>query len=214
MRILFLTDSLGLPRDTPEIVHFDECWIQIVKSNFPKFHFDQVSLGGATIDVLFNQYDYHKQFEADLIILQCGIVDCAPRAFKKYENALLNSNSFFRFISNKILNKKLINYLRKNRNIQKTSLIDFERYLISFRNINCRIIAIEILPASMDYELQLPGIIRNIEKYNQKLRKYFDTVELTNFEKGLTMSDFHHLNVLGNRELSRIINAKINDYEK
>ncbi|MFV8346789.1 hypothetical protein [Flavobacterium sp. ZB4P13] len=214
MRILFLTDSLGLPRDSPELVRFEECWIQIVKSNFPKFHFDQVSLGGATIDVLFNQYDYHKQFEADLIILQCGIVDCAPRAFKKFENALLNSNSLFRFISNKILNKKVINYLRKNRGIQKTSLTDFERYLSSFRDLNCKIITIEILPASIDYELQLPGIMRNIEIYNQKLKKYFNTVELSNFEKGLVMSDFHHLNVVGNRELARVINAKIFDFEK
>ena len=48
----------------------------------------------------------------------------------------------------------------------------------------------------------------------QKLKKYFNTVELSNFEKGLVMSDFHHLNVVGHRELARVINAKIFDFEK
>ena len=82
-KILLLSDSIALPRVRPEKVTFEETYPNLLRQKGFKIH--QVSIGGATSTTLLSQLHYHIHFSPDIVILQVGIVDCAPRFANKYE---------------------------------------------------------------------------------------------------------------------------------
>lgn len=89
-RILIVTDSLGAPRDVNgEKIEYEDTWIYKLKNNY---------INSIDVDVIFitingldsNQLlqltnDKLKLYNADLILFQFGIVDCAP-CIKKYRD--------------------------------------------------------------------------------------------------------------------------------
>src|SRR5688500_17972440 len=87
-KILIITDSLGLPRAVPEVCSYEQTWPFLLNNAGYQIH--QVSIGGATVSELYRQLEYHYLFLPDLVIVQSGIVDCAPRALGKFESLLLN----------------------------------------------------------------------------------------------------------------------------
>lgn len=86
MRILFLTDSLSLPRvNEEEIVLYEDTYLYKLREEFKESLIVDSAIGGATIKDLYAQVFYYKSFNPDIVVLQTGIVDCAPRAYKKFE---------------------------------------------------------------------------------------------------------------------------------
>ena len=77
-KLLLITDSLGLPRLFPEKTEYEDTYPNLLKKHFIIM---QYSKGGGTIIELYEQTGYFKAFEPDVIILQSGIVDCAPRPY-------------------------------------------------------------------------------------------------------------------------------------
>ncbi len=77
-RVVFLTDSLSLPRDVPEKVSYEETFVYLLKQEYPNIEFIQFAYGGATISDLRNQADYLKSFSPNILILQAGIVELIP----------------------------------------------------------------------------------------------------------------------------------------
>lgn len=106
-KLLIFTDSLGLPREKPEIVEYNQTWVNLLKANFEILVF---SFGGGTVDQMYSQIAYLKMFNPDFVIVQSGIVDCAPRALKQYELEIIKRS---RLLSKIFGNKRVVSFLRK-----------------------------------------------------------------------------------------------------
>lgn len=208
-RLLILTDSLGLPRPQPDVVTGPETWPQLLKKDFDVI---QMSLGGATIEDIFNQTHYYLPFEPDLVLLQAGIVDCAPRALSRLE--AINLNHFW--VTRGALSKIMPKYggaIRKFRHKVYTPLPAFEGFVqkIIDRFAPVPVYWIGIAPALPTYEEKVPGITANIRLYNQKLATLFGTrfIDLADLPASGIASDFHHLSVQGNQLLAARVLATL-----
>jgi lysophospholipase L1-like esterase len=206
MRCLILSDSVALPREAPEIVAYEQTWVELVREQIPSLIVHQVSIGGATIDQLLRQFPYHRMFKPDFILIQCGIVDCSPRAITANEDILINSNRLTRNIARIVL-PCVKTRLRKFRNIQHTRLKDFEICLNEFNKISAQVFAIEILEADANYETINPGITHNIRRYNESIRTIFRDryISVAGIGPQHLMSDFHHLNFSGHQALANLV---------
>jgi lysophospholipase L1-like esterase len=137
-------------------------------------------------------------YTPDVVFVQVGIVDCAPRVIsRKVENIislLPGVRSGYRFLI-----KKLRRGLNRLYNLNYVSLDDFERNIkkINYMFDSKPVFFIPIFPASDEYERVLPGIKRNIKLYNSKIAKY-KMVDYKCYQpESFTMSDYHHLNEKG-----------------
>lgn len=211
MKILILTDSVGLPRSKPEFCSFEDTWPVLLRKNDRNIH--QVSIGAATSQVLLKQVTYQKAFKPDLVILQVGIVDCAPRFMSNKEldftGALGTIGRGLRFLFNR-------KWIKKLRNISYINELDFKSNISNIQSdFDCPIMAIGILPASSEYEIFLPGVTNKIKLYNdileQNVKYFLNTNEILGC--GGIMTDHHHLNKSGNHYLFKKIDDFIQNSE-
>lgn len=208
MKVLFITDSLGLPRDKPELVNYDQAWTNMFDSNL-RVH--KCSLGGGIIKDFTEQIVYLKRFDPDIVFLQLGIVDCAPRALTMLENRFINH---FR-ITSKMAEKFLPKYtpiLRKRRQISYTSPPMFKNYLEYIQNsFNCKVYSIGIVPPSDSYEEHIYGVKKKVTLYNTILQDVFKTefIDISDIKGNMVMSDNIHLNTIGHKFLFNKVNEII-----
>ncbi len=209
-RILILSDSLALPRHTPENVLYEDTWVELLKSSVNNAVIHQLSIGGATIDKLWAQFFYHKNFRPDVCIIQCGIVDCSPRAFTEFEQYVINSNRITRKIGNIVI-PRIKSYLRKNRYLQLTSPSNYHSYFSRFKAEGIKLMAIGIIPACEKYNKKVPGIAENVCTYNNILLEIFgeNFIDTSDIKEDMLMSDFHHLNNKGHEMLFNKIRLKL-----
>lgn len=211
MKILILSDSLGLPRNAPEFCSFEDTWPVLLRNSGRNIH--QVSIGAATSQVLLKQIPYQKAFKPNLVILQVGIVDCAPRFMSKKEldftGALGVCGRGLRFLFNR-------KWIKKLRNISYINEVDFKSNISKIQSdFDCPIIALAILPANSEYENILPGVTNKINLYNailEKNVKYFLNLNEILACNGI-MTDYHHLNKNGHHYLLKKIDEFIQNGE-
>jgi len=211
MRFLFLTDSLSLPRNGKvEKVSYEETYPYLLKKTFPQHDFVFLGIGGSTIKDLYRQSSYYVDLKPDLTFIQCGIVDCAPRPFRKLETRIINK------LKLRFLFKPFVKWLVKNRGYKYTKIKTFDntiKELLSNQFQNYKNYAIGILPASVEYEQKLKGITQSINDYNNVLKSNYTNhfIDNTDFPKNGLLSDFHHLNAKGHqfifKKISKIIHA-------
>jgi hypothetical protein len=198
MRILVITDSLGLARETPECVDFYETWPELLKQN-QEVHC--LRIGGATLKMLAGQLAYYKSLKPEILIFQSGIVDAAPRALTDLENQLINKFYITREITRKLLTDSRLKKLRKRRHLVLTPLNHFRNLMKSIKNqfSQTTIFWIEILPVSDSYELLIPNIRRNVFEYNRLIHHEFEgkVIELKDIPLAGIMSDGMHLSKEG-----------------
>ncbi len=212
-KILVITDSLGLPRAHPEKCSFEATWPCRLKA-IPNLIVHQLSMGGATIDELYNQViNHHIFFNPDIIIIQSGIVDCSPRAFSRTELLLLNSTFITREIR-AIIVKRFSNFLRRHRKVAYTTEKKFMFFLNNFHKISGTntIFWLGILPGSEKYEKKVPGITKRINLYNKRIAQIFNEnyISLETIPRDGIMSDQHHLNKEGHQYIYNLIVQKLN----
>jgi hypothetical protein len=109
--ILVLTDSLGLPRSSPETCKFKETWPEILRNEGYKIR--QCSIGGGTSSDLAKQVTYYEEVPLRACVIQVGIVDCTPKFATKFEIGIIKKAGSR--ISNKVLgllNKKIVRSYR------------------------------------------------------------------------------------------------------
>ncbi len=203
MKVLFLTDSLSLPRGSDgEVVKYEETYISLLRKKNPEMTIVDCAVGGATIWDLFKQSYYYKFFEPDIVILHCGIVDCAPRAFTKFEQKILNKLG--------LRPKGLTRFLRKYRGLKLTPIKKFEKLALRLKRQfeDLPVFAVGILPASSQYEQKVPGIAKSIEIYNHVLSSQFRFIDNSDFPMEGILSDHHHLNAIGHLEMLKRIKTK------
>lgn len=204
-KILIFTDSLGLPRPNPEVVDYNETWIFLLSQ---KYNIHQISVGGGELTILSAQIEYAKMFNPDFVIVQSGIVDCAPRALTKTESRILNKYKLSRNILKLILTNKTLNFLRKYRKAVYTDKIVFERHVLKFLNsFGLKLYWIGIIPATKEYEEMIPGISKKINEYNLLLKKHLKSnfIDMTDIEANCLMSDFIHLSKKGHEYIDKKI---------
>lgn len=199
--ILVITDSLGLPRMKPEEVKIYDTYPQLLRTKFGYDTYHQ-GQGAATVAVIRNYLNYFNLDDYEKIILQFGIVDCAPRPLTRYENFILRNIK---------LNKGLDFFMRKYRNIKKTKLHIFESYCLDIKELcQDKILVLPIAYASSDYEELLPNIGNNVNKYNEILKmifgKHLIDLELEEYH---FMSDQHHLSKIGHEKIARILSSNL-----
>ena len=77
MRILCIADSLALPR---EGCPYESTWFFKLKEAYPQHEFIHYFKRGLLIKEALEQFDlYYKYYEPDIVVLQTGVCDCAPR---------------------------------------------------------------------------------------------------------------------------------------
>jgi lysophospholipase L1-like esterase len=196
VRILLLTDSLSLPRAHKEdIVNWEDIYPNLLRRALPENEFIHVGIGGATITELLRQQNYYSLVLPDLVILHCGIVDCAPRALSQLEQEVIKHFHLVRLF------KPFISSLRKCRGTTYTKSHKFEEALIEFKTKfpGKPIASIGILPGTHEYEKLAPGIIRNIVLYNRILSKHTIYIDNSDFPHEGILADHHHLSATGHK---------------
>jgi lysophospholipase L1-like esterase len=215
LKILILSDSLPLARTKPEVCKYNDTWPTLLKQQ--GHHIHQVSIGGATSSDLLKQVHYHDSFHPDIVLIQVGIVDCAPRVFNKKEINILNMLGVINRKIIKPLTTKYDRKLRVLRNQQFTSEKIFKKNILSFLQHyqSSKLFFIPIIKANKCYIKQLPNIEENITAYNKIIEETASqeqTLSLASFDvESCLMSDNHHLNTKGHRAISHIIEEVLND---
>lgn len=204
MKIFILGDSLALPRPhriksfDPEVdkelaVHFDEtygCLLQNELLNaYPTVRFSVTNRAQrlTTIKDIAAQFSDHLfYFQPDVIVMQVGIVDC--------------------WIRDELGGKQLVN------------IVEFEQYYHAILTLlqkrpETKLIVVGICPTSIKMEKRYPGILQQINLYNQVLKSgenhhqvFF--VEMESYINShnphvYLLPDDHHLNKKGNELISR-----------
>jgi hypothetical protein len=210
MKLLIFSDSLSLPREIPEVCKYNETWPERLRMSGHEVCIS--AIGGATINDLLKQTFYFKNSaNFNAIIVQSGIVDCAPRFVKKWELKVLQS---IPYLGSKILSLLNSNTVRRVRKITYTKVSTFEKALVRFElSFSCPVFFIEIAPATKEYERQLPGVKKNIDCYNQLIQQH-KHISLHNLPQEGLMTDGHHLNPLGHlfiaQQVLNCLNGTIN----
>lgn len=77
MKVLCIGDSMGLPRDG---CTYENTWFYMLKSLYPQHEFIAYFKRGQIISEALHQYElYYQYYCPDVVIMQTGICDCAPR---------------------------------------------------------------------------------------------------------------------------------------
>jgi len=161
-----ISDSLALPRLTPEKVGYTETYYAKLIDSFKEIAFLQLFIGGATLPFLVQKSGYYASFNPDLVVVQSGVVDCAFRAFGEVELKILGKLRIR-------VPKRLLPFLRRVRKKRYTSPDHFRRniQLLQKRFGKERVYWIAIMPASKEWENKVPGIMKSVEKYNGILQE-------------------------------------------
>jgi len=209
VKVLLLTDSLSLPRRYENgTVLWEDIYYNKLRKHFPDIEFILVAMGGATITQLFLSLNYYKETKPDLIILQSGIVDCAPRALSQLEQQIVIKLRMFRLVH------PFTKFFRKSRNLTYTKPRVFEETLLKIKNSfpDKPFVSIGILPGCEAYDKKVPGVSRKIEEYNAILRKHATFIDNRDFPRDGIINDFHHLNEKGHDEIYKKLVPVITQY--
>lgn len=192
--VQFYSDSLGLPRlDAIEVKLTDTYIYKIqeflrIKLNRPVFTVNR-SKGGATISELYEMFahdeSYFYQNRKDVLIIHCGICDCAPRPvslrFRKIISVLPSfaKNRIIKFLHDN--RARLFSYGIKFYNT-KSSEFEYilKKWIDNAKEKYKLIYVINIAPANAKYEIHSPGTMESIRNYNQIIRNVVDSYADTN----------------------------------
>lgn len=200
-RILILTDSLGCPREETSV---EKTWTDKILqkwtgSNMYFYTYCKHGLEARHID-----FNYIKEIQPDLIIVQLGIVDACRRAF---------SRKFIFIVSHIPIISKLVNafarrfhyFLTKIKNIHSTKPKDFRNRLMQLSNIAENVVFISIAPPGKSLKERVYKVKTDVIEYNniikdvatiskKKLLNPYQEIEKID---SILLNDGHHLNDIG-----------------
>src|SRR5262249_18582347 len=145
-----------------------------------RVHLYNRSRGGASIARLIEDYQmdaaYFGQQSNDFLIIQCGVVDCAPRPLPTTLRALVSRLP-------KHLRSKVIRFLHDNRAFfvskgptwrvaRPSSFMKAYQYWLERAVKECdRIYCVNIAPTTDEIESRSPGFSESIELYNRLIEE-------------------------------------------
>lgn len=192
-KVLIVADSNGMPRNE---ITYEDTWIYKLIMSFPGLLFIDrckrastvvrlVSEGGDVVNIKQGA-DLLEYYKPQIVILQLGIVDCAPR--------YVNKDNFFVKILYQLPKKlqSIIFYFIKKYTIRNpkyafVSLKAFkhilESYLTRAAETGSMVLAIEIAPVTEEFIRKSPHIRKSIDDYNnvfRELKSRFSNLFLVN----------------------------------
>ena len=210
-RILCISDSLGLPRPK---VPYDETWFSILNKTFPSLDFVSYFRRNGTTDMLSSNGDYGDTllfYSPQIVILQLGICDCAPRYLR-------TTSILYRLLAHlpNFLSKPIWALIKriKHRSLKCTDVPigRFERNLKEYIQmcINASVDKVILVKIAMPGQAMIkanPLILESIAKYNAVYEKiaelYPDFVTLLNpisiGKDDLFVEDGYHTNGEGHK---------------
>jgi hypothetical protein len=190
MRIVALADSLAMPRRSENnFVRWEHTWPYLLQARLRSAGLDAEVINrgerGRTADTLVR--DFHEDIEfkrPDIVVIQVGLVDGAPRIFSRREHGLLNLPplSFFVRFRNWIIARRAA---RRPEITAKNPLAkvytpprEFSEHLRAFHQNLGKLdwsLRIIVLPALYDPEFmekKSPGFGSNMMLYNRLLQEF------------------------------------------
>lgn len=214
-RVLIIGDSLAMPRPG---VSYEDTWVYKLIEALPEFEFIDKTRRASTSERLVTEgggdsnpkgADLLEHYMPDVVVMHLGIVDCAPRYFKKggFENIILNR------IVPKSLRTSYVEYVKKNRvrDPRKADVVpsqfyaNCQNYFQRAKSLDVKVLAIMIAPVTNVFVDKSPYINQSIEDYNdiyRDLRKDFENVDVVYpFNNGINLEDItidgYHVNLKG-----------------
>lgn len=190
-QIRLYADSLGLPR--PGVVADDERYFSLFTKWYKEKHNCEPevidhSRSNTTIKDLYAWFIEDNRYfgnKADIIILQEGIVDCAPRPIpRKVRNIISKMPGF--------LKKRVIKFLHNNRaKLQNFGLKyfivkpkdfaeEYKKFLKTASETAVRVYVFNIVPTNDEIEIQSPGLKKSIDDYNKIISEVVKEMKLKN----------------------------------
>lgn len=185
-KILLIGDSLALPG---HLNLHEDTWICKLKKHFPNYDFITFFKRALTTDVLISMgggesgidkfpmgADCLEFFMPDYVVLQLGVVDCAPRLFSPVERKALSVAPGF-------LRSTVIKVARifRTQSVKRADVPPevFERNLRIYfercqRNNVEKIVVILICIPSEKFKVKNPGIVDAVVQYNNLYKKIVD----------------------------------------
>lgn len=197
-KILIITDSLSFPRSKPQMVRYEETWIARLKRACPDIDIIHHGRGGATLRELCVHSNYYFGTTLpDLVIMQSGVVDCAPRALSPIERMIVTRlpGPARRIIQNHATS------LRRLRSIQYGPAEQFRYHVDLIEAAFPRVLWLGIAPSCSDWETAVPGITNAIKNHNAILQEQ-EYVPLSDLCEDDIMEDFHHLTAAGHAKVA------------
>ena len=233
MRILAIGDSLSLPGHSNE---YEDTWSYLIKKRFPAFDHITLFRSAITSKILVEEgggselfplgSDCLEHFRPNIVILQLGILDCAPRLFRKNSLLLKLIKHLPKSLSRSVLDlfKK---YRRRSTKRSYVSLSEFTRNFQNFfdrcaKNQVVKVIAIAIpFPGSKMIQKN-PEIISAINLYNERLKKLSDSYSFLKIVNPLDQEnskhgiyhDGYHPNPKGNELVFHSLTEVLKLYDK
>lgn len=212
MLILCIGDSSGLPRP---YLNYKDTWPFLLKEEMPMYDFISIFKRSSTTQSLLEYGDSLEYYTPDIVILQLGIVDCAPRYLK-------DSRILYKLVA--IFPGKIQHifwlfwkfFFKRNRREAYVSLSKFKKNLISYldRCMNEKVksvIIIKIATPCQDILIESPLIVDSVKEYNsiyEELKKSYPFVELIDPLCGkdfLCFKDGYHPNAEGNLKICSMV---------
>lgn len=233
MVITVVADSLAMPRrEEGGSVLFSQTWpVQLqtmslshtVKPIHIAMH-AQRARDSRSLNKSGTRSDALKFVDSELVVLQIGIVDCAPRIISEHEKRNLN-----RFYVPKAYRDRIIENRKAHRHLESPEhALDkvyvkpeaFRKNVEQFRDYsracgNRKMLVIPILGDTKTLEKNHPGYKSNIVRYNDILSSLQDDfLNLISMEDNLDNAEFYvrdayHLSSLGHQKIAEAIFQEI-----
>jgi hypothetical protein len=218
MRIVIVTDSLGIPReDTP----IDVTWVSRIIKEYSNYDIYTLMLPALSIELIHRyKANIMNLYDPDIVIFQFGIVDATRRALPISISFLLSRMKIIGNMLRPLLSKHHY-YLSSLFNIHKTPLELFRHKLNDI--VDCKmkkteVIFIGIMPAGNILKRRVFNIELDIAEYNKALFSHSsnnDNIHMIKHsrnlptEKYIAEDDGHHLTIDGHEYIYNSIGKKL-----
>jgi len=235
LRIFLIGDSLAVPRSDPSgDIRYRNCYPfliqQYLENQLQSVHvpviYDRSQSCCTLPDVVFSWNEEISLQEPDILIIQVGVVDCAPRVFTPYQRKVVAN------LRPRIMRESVLSLVRKYRkhlvrlrgNLTYTSYEQFRQAAIGLSSEADRVgllgcYFVNIITPSLEMERRSPGFCSNVAKYNEVLEEVADgkIVQIVDMDgivqrmghERLLLSDGIHINKEGHRILAGEISGRI-----
>jgi len=230
-KILCIGDSLALPG---HLNKYEDTWFYKLKQNYPSFDFISFFKRQLTTDVLVTMgggeggvdnwpkgADCFEAFMPDVIILQLGIVDCAPRLLNTFDKIVIKilPNSLVKIYISiiKKVGKRSINNTLVPFKKFKSNLCNYIDRIKKFEKFNTSIIIISISIPDQTMVLKNKYIMTNVKRYNEVYKEVEKQNSFVTVLPPLQANDYkypiyedgYHPNPYGNILISNMLLSKM-----
>lgn len=180
--VLCVGDSLGMPRSD---VSFFDTWYYKLSSTKNEYYFVNNFRRALTTNELISP-DFLENYRPSIVILQVGIVDCAPRIFKKDSLIPKIVNRLPAFIKNLFW----ITLKRYKKRTPKNSDVSLEDFSLNLNNYlkRCELCMVEKV---IIIKIQKPGsnMVRKNKNIYKSIQSYNYIIDSLEFKGDLCVID-------------------------